>query len=234
MNEKIEALLIEDDERLTRFTAEYLEERGVSVRCTASGEVGLVELERYTFDVVILDVMLPGRDGFSVCRSIRKRSSVPILLVTARGEEADRVLGLEFGADDYLVKPFSPRELLARVRALVRRALGHAGPPSTPIVVGRLTLDPSMVRATVDGREVRLTASEFTLLRTLAERRGRVLSREQLLALVEGSADESFDRAIDVRISRLRQKLGDDSKHPTLIRTVRGLGYVLVGDEGAL
>jgi DNA-binding response OmpR family regulator len=200
------------------------------VRHATSGELGLAELGRHLFDAVILAVVLPGRDGFSVCSSIRKRSDVPILLVAARGEESDCVLGFDLGADGYLSKPFSPRELLARVRALVRRAQGHAEPSGRLLRTGRLVLEPSAASVRIDGREVYLSASEFSLLRALAERRGRVLSREQFLALSEGSADEHFDRAIDVRVSRLRQKLGDDSKRPTLIRTVRGLGYALIDD----
>jgi DNA-binding response OmpR family regulator len=224
-------LLVEDDERLARFTAKYLTEREVAVVCAATGEDGLAELGRRSFDVVILDIMLPGRDGLSVCRTIRERSNVPILMVTARGEEADRVLGLELGADDYLVKPFSVREMLARIRALVRRSSGQLGPASQTIVAGRLVLDPAAMRVTLDGEEVILTTVEFNLLRALVERRGRVLSREQLLELLEGSTEDLFDRAVDVRISRLRQKLGDDPKRPTLIRTVRGAGYVYAAQD---
>lgn len=225
------ALMIEDDDRLARFTAKYLSEREVAVVCAASGEQGLAELARGSFDVVILDLMLPGRDGLSICREIRERSAVPILMVTARGEETDRVMGLELGADDYLVKPFSPREMLARIRALVRRASGQVGPQSGAVVVGDLTLDPTTMRVTLAGRDVPLTTAEFNLLRVLVERRGRVLSREQLLELVAGSADETFDRAIDVRISRLRQKLGDGDKRGPLIRTVRGVGYLFSAGE---
>jgi DNA-binding response OmpR family regulator len=226
-----QVLLVEDDERLARFTARYLEEREVAVTIVGSGEEALQALARQSFDMVVLDVMLPGRDGFSVCRAIRERSILPILMVTARGEEADRVLGLEIGADDYLVKPFSPRELLARIRALVRRSSKDFGAAGQALVAGRITLHPSSMRVTLDGREIAVTTAEFTLLRALVERRGRVLSREQLLELAAGAADEAFDRAIDVRISRLRQKLGDDPKRPTLIRTVRGAGYLFSTDE---
>jgi DNA-binding response OmpR family regulator len=234
MSTPIRALFVEDDDRLARFTAEYLTERGLSVTHVRDGQEGLAAQAKQPFDVVILDVMLPGRDGFDVCRSLRQRSAVPVILVTARTEESDRVLGLELGADDYLVKPFSARELLARVHALVRRASGKVGPRAEVLRAGRLALDTASMRVTVGGDEVTLTASEFQLLRALVEKSGRALTREQLLELAGGSSDEAFDRSIDVRISRLRQKLGDDPKRPTLIRTVRGIGYLLAaGDDEA-
>ena len=232
MTAAIRALFVEDDDRLARFTKEYLEQRGVLVTHVRDGESALVEQAKGAFDVVILDMMLPGRDGFDVCRSLRRRTSIPIIVVTARTEESDRVLGLELGADDYLVKPFSPRELLARLQALVRRATGQVGPSAEVVRVGRLAVDLASMRVTVDGAEVVLTSGDFQLLRAFVERRGRVLSREQLLELAIGSSEEAFDRAIDVRISRLRQKLGDDPKHPRIIRTIRGVGYVLA-DEGS-
>jgi len=221
------ALLVEDDVRLARLTAEYLTGHGVVVTHVADGRRGLEEALRGRFDVVLLDLMLPGRDGLEVCREIRARSDLPIIVLTARGEEADRVMGLELGADDYLAKPYSPRELLARIRAVTRRAQGRAGPRSEAITVGTLHLDPGARRVTLEGHEVPLTGYEFDLLRALAERAGRILSREQLMELVRGSADEAFDRSIDVHVSRLRQKLGDDPKRPRLIKTVRGVGYLL-------
>lgn len=228
----IQVLLVEDDERLARLTSRYLQEHGVVVTVAYSGTDALAEASRHTFDVVLLDLMLPGRDGLEVCRELRGRTDVPIIMVTARGEEADRVLGLETGADDYLAKPYSSRELLARVRAQVRRARGKAGPATQPVHVGRLTLDPRSLKATLDGRVLHLTTYEFGLLRVLAERAGRVLSREQLLDLVKGSADEVFDRSVDVHIFRLRQKLEEDPRNPTLLKTVRGAGYMLAtGDE---
>jgi len=221
------ALLVDDDVKLAALVAEYLGRHEIDVTVAADGERGLATLRRQKFDVVLLDLMLPGRSGLEVCRELRARSDVPILVLTARGEEADRVLGLELGADDYLTKPFSPRELLARIQAQVRRARGQAGPASRPIVVGDLALDPQALRATLRGRELFLTAYEFQLLRALAERAGHVISRERLLELVRGSAEEAFDRSIDVHISRLRAKLGDDPKHPHLLKTVRGAGYQL-------
>jgi two-component system, OmpR family, response regulator len=227
----IQVLLVEDDDRLARLTARFLEGHGVAVTLAADGEVGLSEALRHTYDVVLLDLMLPRRDGLEVCRELRARRDVPVIMVTARGEETDRVIGLELGADDYIAKPFSPRELLARIRAQVRRFRGKAGPPSRVISVGRLTIDPAAMRATLDGNALALTAYEFALLRALAEHAGRVLSREQLLDLGRGSAEEAFDRSIDVHISRLRQKLGDDPRQPRLIKTVRGAGYLLAAED---
>jgi DNA-binding response OmpR family regulator len=229
----IAALLVEDDARLAALTREYLANHGVAVEIAGDGRLGLDVAVRRRFDVVLLDLMLPGKDGLEVCRELRARSDVPILVLTARGEEADRVLGLEMGADDYLPKPFSPRELLARIRALVRRARGRAGPPVEVLRVGDLVIDPGAHRATLAGRELPLTGYEFALLRALAERAGRVLSREQLMELARGSAEEAFDRSIDVHVSHLRQKLGDDPRRPRLLKTVRGAGYVLATGSAA-
>jgi two-component system OmpR family response regulator len=198
----------------------------LSVTSVADGNSALREGLRSDIDVVVLDLMLPGRDGFEVCRELRSKSHVPIIAVTARVEVADRVLGLSLGADDYVTKPFSARELLARIEAVARRAQGRAG-PEAQLRVGRLQLDAASLTATLDGRALQLTAYEFALLRVLADNAGRVLSRERLLELAKGSADEAFDRSIDVRISRLRHKLGDDPKHPVLLKTVRGSGYLL-------
>ena len=201
----LHVLLVEDDRKLADLTREYLTGHGVVVTHVADGKAGLDEAVHTRFDAVLLDLMLPGMDGLTVCRELRGRSDVPILVLTARGEEADRVMGLEMGADDYLAKPFSPRELLARLRAVTRRAV-------------------------LDGRELALTGYEFDLLRALVERAGRVLSREQLMELAKGNAEEAFDRSIDVHVSRLRQKMGDDPKRPRLIKTVRGSGYLLAGE----
>ena len=226
------ALLVEDDARLAALTAEYLGGHGVVVTCTGDGAAGLEEASRRAYDVVLLDLMLPGKHGLEVCRELRSRSDVPIVILTARGEEADRVTGLELGADDYLAKPFSPRELLARIRAVVRRARGQVGPSVKPVRVGTLALDPGARRATVQGREIVLTGYEFSLLYALASRAGRVLSREQLIELAGGSADDAFDRSVDVHVSRLRQKLGDDPKNPRMLKTVRGSGYMLAAEAG--
>jgi DNA-binding response OmpR family regulator len=226
------ALLVEDDARLAALTREYLQGHGVVVEVAGDGRRGLEEALRGRWDVVLLDLMLPGMPGLDVCREIRARSDMPIIVLTARGEEADRVMGLELGADDYLAKPFAPRELLARIRAVTRRAQGRAGPALRAVKVGALHIDPGARRATLRGKELSLTAYEFALLRALAERAGRVLSREQLMELARGSADDAFDRSIDVHVSRLRHKLGDDPKRPRLLKTVRGSGYVLAAEEG--
>ena len=226
------ALLVEDDARLAALTADYLGGYGVVVTRAGDGPSGQQEALRHRYDVVLLDLMLPGKDGLDVCREIRAHSDVPIIVLTARGEEADRVMGLDLGADDYLSKPFSPRELLARIRALVRRARGKMGPPIRTLEVGVLVLDPGARRATARGQEIGLTGYEFSLLYALASRAGRVLSREQLIELAGGSAEEAFDRSVDVHVSRLRQKLGDDPKNPRMLKTVRGAGYLLAADPG--
>lgn len=228
----IAVLLVEDDERLARITAQYLQKHGLHVALAFDGEQALAEARRQPFDLILLDIMLPRRDGLDVCRAIRERQDVPIVMLTARGEEADRVLGLESGADDYVTKPFSSRELLARIRAHVRRARGRAGPPQGVLRAGRLVLDTAALTATLDGKAVPLTGYEFALLRAFVERPGRVLSREQLLDVAKGNAEEAFDRSVDGHISRLRHKLGDDPRQPTLLKTVRGAGYMLaVSDD---
>jgi DNA-binding response OmpR family regulator len=224
---RLRIVYVEDDERLGRLTAQYLESHGVEVVLVPRGDLALAEVLRSVPDVVLLDLMLPGRDGLEVCRALRERVDVPIIMVTARTEEADRVMGLEGGADDYVPKPFSSRELLARIRAQARRASGRAGPPRARLQVGALVVDPATMTATLDGRALALTTFEFALLRALAERAGRVLSRDQLLELLHGSTEEAFDRSIDVHVSRLRQKLGDDPRNPRRLKTVRGVGYVL-------
>jgi two-component system, OmpR family, response regulator len=228
----IKVLLVEDDDRLAQLTARYLESHGIVVTIAATGPEGQAEALRRQYDCIVLDVMLPGRDGIEVTRALRARTDVPIVMVTARTEEADRVLGLEVGADDYVPKPFSPRELLARIRATVRRVRGQAGPTQETVTVGGLVLDPHRMTVTLDGAPIDVTAYEFAILRALAQRPGRVLSREQLLDLAKGSAELSFDRSIDVHVSRLRAKLGDDSRNPRILKTVRGAGYLLAGGDG--
>ena len=223
----IKLLLIEDDERLAALTAGYLESHGVLVSHARTGTQGLDDARSRQFDLVLLDLNLPGLDGVEVCRQLRTRSDIPIIMVTARDEMADRVVGLDAGADDYLGKPFSSRELLSRIRAVVRRARGRVGPALTELVVGRLRLMPDQLRVTLDGRAIDITAYEFALLYALARNAGRALSREQMLDLAKGNADESFERSVDVHVSRLRNKLGDDARRPTLLKTVRGIGYLL-------
>lgn len=225
----IHVLLVEDDQRLASLTREYLERHHIAVSTEANGERALREALRHRFDLVLLDLTLPGLDGVAVCQQLRAQSDVPIIMITARGEEADRVLGLEIGADDYVSKPFSPRELLARIRAAVRRARGKTGVQNQALAVGALELDPGSYSGRLHGKDLDLTAYEFDLLYALARRAGLVLQREQIMDMVRGGAEEAYDRSVDVHISRLRQKLGDDPRHPRWIRTVRGVGYQFVG-----
>jgi len=217
-------LLVEDDARLAGMVSEYLGAAGFRIVVAPSGTAALERLARETFDALILDLMLPDIDGLEVCRSVRSRSSLPILMLTARGDAADRIVGLEIGADDYLPKPFEPRELLARLRAILRR--GHAAPGAGPLVFGRLEIDRDARAVRVDGEVRTLTSYQFALLVALAEHAGRVLSREALMDLLQGQALEAFDRSIDVHISRLRQAIEDDPRRPRRIVTVRGAGYV--------
>ena len=218
-------LIIDDDARLAAMVSDYLVAAGFAVDRRLTGRDGLAALERATYDAVILDVMLPDLDGFEVCRLIRARAQTPILMLTARGDELDRIVGLEIGADDYLPKPFNPRELQARIRAIMRR--GRA--PSLAdgaLRFGRLQIDRESRTVRVDGEEKVLTSHQFDLLAALAENAGRVLNRERLMDLVKGEELDAFDRSIDVHISRIRSAIEDDPKHPRRIITVRGAGYV--------
>jgi DNA-binding response OmpR family regulator len=219
-------LIIDDDARLAALVSDYLSAAGFTVERRLTGREGLAALEREKFDAVILDVMLPDIDGFEVCRQIRMRADTPILMLTARGEETDRIVGLELGADDYLPKPFSPRELQARLRAILRRGRATPHGRETGLSFGRLHIDRESRMARVDGEEVSLTSYQFDLLVAMAENAGRVLNRERLLDLVKGEEGEAFDRSIDVHISRIRSAIEDDPKHPRRILTVRGAGYV--------
>src|SRR5512136_1487659 len=223
-------LLVDDDEKLRRLIKEYLEGYEFQVFTLADGEAVMNSIRKELPELVILDVMLPKKDGLEVLKEIRVASHVPVIMLTAKGEEADRVVGLELGADDYLPKPFSPRELLARIRAVVRRARGQAGPRLEAVRVGKLALDPAARRATLGGKDVPLTGYEFSLLYALASRAGRILTREQLIELAGGNPEEAFDRSVDVHVSRLRQKLGDDSRSPRMLKTVRGAGYMLAAE----
>ena len=229
-------LMIEDDRALAEMVATYLGKAGMTLERRESAEAGLVAALRGGYDAVVLDLMLPDGDGLEICRAIRARSDVPILMLTARGEEADRIVGLEIGADDYLPKPFNPRELLARLRAILRRraAAGPAAPGET-LHFGRLVIDRAARRVLVDGAERALTGHQFDILWALAESAGRVLSREQLMDRVRGEALEAFDRSIDVHVSRIRAAIEDDPKNPRRIVTLRGAGYLFVRrqDEGA-
>ena len=217
-------LIIDDDARLAAMVSDYLTAAGFVVDRRFTGREGLAALEHNAFDAVILDVMLPDIDGFEVCRTIRARAQTPILMLTARGEEMDRIVGLEIGADDYLPKPFSPRELQARVRAILRRR--RVPDEDEGLRFGRLRIDRASRMVRVDGEEKTLTSFQFDLLVALADNAGRVLNRERLMDLVKGEEFDAFDRSIDVHISRIRSAIEDDPKHPRRIITVRGAGYV--------
>jgi DNA-binding response OmpR family regulator len=225
-------LIIDDDLKLCRLLTDYLEPLGYSVVAVHDGRDGLALAREGTFAAIVLDVMLPGANGFDVLRELRRSLDVPILMLTAVGSEADRIAGLEIGADDYMPKPFSPRELLARLRAVLRRARlaslhVQATAPSTLLSIGGLVIDPAARTVSVDRRHVTLTAVEFDLLVALARSPGWVKSREQLLLDVADRDFEAFDRSIDVHVSALRKKLGDDAREPRFIDTVRGAGYRL-------
>jgi two-component system phosphate regulon response regulator OmpR len=219
-------LIIDDDARLAAMVSDYLTAAGFAVDRRFTGREGIEAVERTAFDAVILDVMLPDLDGFAVCRRIRTRSEVPVLMLTARGDDTDRIVGLEIGADDYLPKPFNPRELLARIRAILRRGRGPAHADDAALCFGRLQIDRGSRTVRVDGEERILTSHQFDLLMALADNVGRVLNRERLMDLVKGEELEAFDRSIDVHISRIRLAIEDDPKHPRRIITVRGSGYV--------
>ncbi|PYN98703.1 MAG: DNA-binding response regulator [Candidatus Rokuibacteriota bacterium] len=222
-------LLIEDDARLAEMVSEYLGQAGFRVAVAAGGRAGLERLTREPFDALVLDLMLPDMGGLDVCRQLRLKSDLPVLMLTARGEAMDRVVGLEMGADDYLPKPFEPRELLARLRAILRR--GRSGGPANVLRFGRLEIDRDARVVRVEGAERSLTGYQFTLLVALAEKAGRVLSRNALMDLVKGEALEAFDRSIDVHISRIRAAIEDDPKRPRRILTVRGAGYVFARQQ---
>ncbi len=231
----LRVLCIDDDVRLYELLAAFLGPNGVTLTHAPDGAKGLAALAAGVYDAVLLDVMMPGMDGLTVCRRIRETNSrVPILMLTARGDEADRVVGLELGADDYIPKPFSPRELLARLRAVLRRAQPAA--EARQIVIGRVAIDVDARQVRVGTAAAELTGLEFDILLALARRPGRVVARETLLGEAGRQDVTVSDRTVDVHVSHLRRKLGDDPKTPRLIKTVRGVGYVLspeVAQEGA-
>ena len=248
----MKVLVIDDDRELCELIRDYLTPLGYEVALVHDGPGGAGRVLAEHFDAVILDVMLPGADGFEVLHRIRRVSDVPVLMLTARGEETDRIVGLEMGADDYLPKTFSSRELLARLRAVTRRksaaetggapakpAAGMAAPPrplerqEPEIVVGPLRIDPGARSAMLEGTPLKLTALEFNLLESLARARGRVRTREHLIETLGERMYDGLDRSIDVHIWSLRRKLGDDPKNPRFIRTVRAVGYMLINPEAA-
>lgn len=217
-------LLIEDDARLAEMVRDYLGQAGFRVERAETGAAGLALQARDTFGAIVLDLMLPDMDGLDVCRQIRLRANVPILMLTARGEAMDRVIGLELGADDYLPKPFEPRELLARLRAILRR--GQGAMKADLLRFGRLEIDRGAREARLDGEPKPLTSYQFALLLVLAEHAGRVMSRDVLMDLLKAQPLDAFDRSIDVHISRIRAAIEDDIKKPRRVITVRGVGYV--------
>jgi DNA-binding response OmpR family regulator len=222
-------LIIDDDARLFELLGEYLGENGFEAVHARSGVAGLGELERGAFDAVLLDIMMPGMDGLEVLRRIRIKNRIPVIMLTAKGDETDRVVGLELGADDYLPKPFGPRELLARLRAVLRRAQGNV--ESERLEAAGVSVELAERRVLVGDAPVELTGLEFDLLVALVRRAGRVVPRAQLLELAGRGDVTVSERAVDVHISHLRKKLGDDRSEPTLIKTVRGLGYVFARER---
>jgi DNA-binding response OmpR family regulator len=217
-------LLVEDDPRLADMLLEYLGQAGFSISVASRGGTALEKLGAANYDAVVLDLMLPDMDGLDVCRQLRVRYDTPVLMLTARGDAVDRIVGLELGADDYLPKPFEPRELVARLRAIMRRRV--RGTRENSLHFGRLELDAAARAVRLDGKPCELTGYQFDLLVALAKNAGRVLSREVLMDLVKGEEFESFDRSIDVHISRIRAVIEDNPKKPRRIITVRAAGYV--------
>ena len=228
-------LVIDDDHELCTLIKDYLDPLGYQVTAEHDGAAGIDRASAEKFHAIILDVMLPGMDGFEVLRRLRSNSDVPILMLTSRGDETDRIVGLEMGADDYLPKTFSSRELLARLRAVVRRTERAASAatrgPEPEIVVGPLRINPSAHVALLHDQPLKLTALEFELLTSLAKARGRVKSREHLMETIAERNYDGLDRSIDVHIWALRKKLGDDPKNPRFIQTIRAVGYMLINPD---
>ncbi len=219
-------LVVDDEPKIRKVVTAYLEQAGFRVVTAGDGQMALITFRHEKPDLVILDLMLPGMDGLDVCRAMRRESNVPIIMLTARAEEADRLIGLELGADDYVVKPFSPREVVARVRAVLRRVEGEVSPPEV-IRVGDLLVDLARHTVEVAGRPVELTPTEFDLLATMARYPGRAFTRLQLLTYVQGDAYEGYERTVDAHIKNLRAKIEPDPKRPRYIVTVYGVGYRL-------
>jgi len=219
-------LLVEDDAPLASMVADFLSANDFEVTIEGRGDVAAERILRESPDAVVLDVNLPGQDGFTVCKTVRDQYHGAILMLTARGEEVDEVLGLEAGADDYLAKPVRPRALLARLRTHLRR-ITPSEEASQPVVVGSLVVDPSRRSVEIEGQYIELTTAEFDLLKLLAENAGRTLSRNDIYQQIHGMKYDGLDRSIDLRISRLRKKLGDDPSRPQRIKSVRGVGYML-------
>lgn len=226
MNDEPRVLLVEDDAPLASMVADFLSAQGFEVAIESRGDIAVERIMGENPDVVVLDVNLPGLDGFAVCRAVRESYAGAIIMLTARGEEIDEVLGLEAGADDYMAKPVRPRALLARLKTHLRRVT-PSEQAGKPIVVGSLTVDPARRSVELEGAEVDLTTAEFDLLKLLAESAGQTLSRNDIYLQIHGMKYDGMDRSIDLRISRLRKKIGDDPARPQRIKSVRGVGYML-------
>lgn len=226
---KNKILIIEDDEKLVDLLIDYLTNFGYLVSAATHPQTGLEKLNKEQFDLVILDVMLPEMDGFEVCKQIRKQSSIPIVMLTARGDVMDKVVGLEIGADDYMAKPFEPRELVARVQSVLRRTTDKSS--SEICVFGELSVNLKNHEVKLKNELVQLTSTEFQLLQLFIKHPGEVLNRDIIMESVQGIEWESYNRSVDVLVSRLRQKLGDDPKHPTYLKTVWGSGYLFFMDS---
>ncbi len=232
-SERPRLLVIDDDRKLCRLIGDYLTPLGYAVTTVHSGPEGVEKATAEQWHAVILDLMLPGMDGFEVLKAIRRTSDVPVLMLTARGDEADRIVGLEIGADDYLPKTFSTRELLARLRAVTRRTRNgkKSDEQETEVIVGDIRINTGAHTVVVGDEPLVLTPVEYDLLLALARARGRVRSREALIENIRDRSYDVFDRSIDVHISALRKKLGDDAKNPRIIRTVRAAGYMMVNPD---
>ena len=228
---KNRVLIIDDDPKLNRLLKEFLSGFDYEVHTAMTPSDGLKKLRRHKPDMVILDVMLPEMNGFDVCKKIRQDSNVPVIMLTARGDPMDRIVGLELGADDYLAKPFEPRELVARIQAVLRRL--NTSTTVSRRTYGRLTIDPRKRVALIDNTTIELTTNEFTALWLLARHPGEVLDRDRILQELRGIDSDAFNRSVDITMSRIRQKLGDDPKAPAYIKTVWGTGYVFIGETDA-
>ena len=232
---ELRVLVVDDDTELRNLLGDYLSKNGYEVLLAADGKEMRQQLAAHTVELIVLDLMLPDEDGLVLCRNLRAQSNIPVIMLTARGDETDRIIGLEMGADDYMPKPFNPRELLARIKSVLRRV--HSQPEQPEAKAGRFvqfahwqldTISRNLVAQ--DGLVVALSGAEYRLLKVFLEHANRILSRDQLLDLLQGKDADPFDRSIDVQISRLRQRLGDDAKEPAIIKTVRGEGYILTSE----
>lgn len=222
-------LVIDDDEKLNTLLQDYLSKFGFRVCTVIHPEQGFKQIRKTPPDLIVLDIMLPDMDGFHVCKEIRKEYQIPIIMLTARGEVTDRIVGLELGADDYLPKPFEPRELVARIQSILRRS--DQKQRSKRFQFGELIIEEEKQQLFLKGKRIELTTAEFTILMLLIKNSGKVMHRDRIIEIVRGLEWDAFDRSIDVLVSRIRQKLGDDAKQPRFIRTVWGKGYQFIGDK---